>query len=145
MRAGRLRVLVHRASCSDLPKDNLDFFCAVEACNYGKLYTESKCADDLHWDEELTFHIGPDATDDSGPGAKLSVCLYAAPPDSDDKQLLGMGSMRIEGIEEGDGKREIVLPLVNHLGKHSGEVHLSARFFSSRTPGRSLHCTQTLL
>jgi len=133
MRAGRLSVVIQKAEGLTVDRrSNADFFCAAEVPNYGKLFTEDKFGgEDLIWDEELTFALGP-----TNQSTTMNVMLYEVQPEnsSDDKKLVGMGCMSLEGIEQ-EVKHEVSLPLVSGTGKHIATVDLSCRFFPSRSPG----------
>ncbi len=67
----------------------------------------------------------------------LQLMLYKQPHNSNQRQLLGMGSICLEGLEEGANKRDIEVPLVNKIGKSNGLVKAKCHFFPSRCPGKS--------
>lgn len=130
MRAGRLTIKVREAEC-DGAKDDFHF-CAVQVGDYGKLCTETvEAGEPLRWDEDLSFALGPPSEDSQ----TLQIMLYKTKNADEQPQLLGMGSLSLEGIED-SGKRDVDVALIDRLGKHNGTVGVTCRFFPSRTPGK---------
>lgn len=135
MKAGRLAVKIHDAEYCSLLDQGDEVFCAAHIDEYGKLCTEARtCEQPMTFHEELTFKIGPPEAD--GHPLTLQLMLFKQQGDEEDRQLLGMGSMLLEGLEEGD-KLSVKVPLVDKIGKHSGDVSATCRYFPSRCVGKS--------
>ena len=137
MKAGRLAVRIHEADCCQ-HLDHIEgeeVFCAAHIENYGKLCTEARpCEQSLSFDEELNFKIGP--RDAEGAPRTLQLMLYKQKNSAEDRELLGMGSLLIEDIEEGQ-KLTVNVPLVDKIGKHSGGVKATCRYYPSRSIGKN--------
>jgi hypothetical protein len=142
MRAGHLSIKIKDASILDeelsTATENEEVFCAAKIEDVGKLYTETRpLKQQISWheEEELTFNCTP--ADPQGPPRTLQLMLYKQPANTNERHLLGMGSISLEGLEEGANKRDLEVPLVNHVGKNNGLIKASCHFFPSRCPGKS--------
>lgn len=52
-------------------------------------------------------------------------------------ELIGLGSLSLEGVGAEGQKLDVKVPLVDRLGKHSGQVRAAVRFFPSRCAGKA--------
>ena len=136
MRAGRLAIKIHNADSDAISSESLkneEVYCAAHVGEYGKLCTETRKDLNFEEEEELCFHVGP-AQPDHPPS--LQLMLYKQDEgETSGRQLLGMGSMSLEDINN-HGKCGVKVPLVDDVGKHSGNLTISCRFFPSRSPGK---------
>ena len=139
MRAGHLLIKIKDAKISkeELDTANLDedeIFCAAKIEDVGKLYTETRpMKEPFSWQEELAFNF---------PAGQESPCtlelmLYKQRTTSEEHHLVGMGSISLEGLEEGANKRDVELPLVDNNFKNNGVITATCQFFPSRCPGKS--------
>jgi hypothetical protein len=142
MRAGHLSIKIRDAKIAEVGSasetENEEVFCAAKIEDVGKLYTETRpMKEPISWEdeEELTFNCTP--ADPQGPPRTLQLMLYKQFSNSNEHQLLGMGSISLEGLEEGANKRDTEVPLVNAIGKNNGVIKATCHFFPSRCPGKS--------
>jgi hypothetical protein len=149
MRAGRLGVKVHSATLDGASLRAQDeIYCSATLQELGKLCTESsppqKGQQRVQWDEDITFEVGPHP---EGAARSLQLAVHREAIEevgTERDELLGVGSLALEGIEESE-KREVRVPLVGEVppGRHCGEVVATLRFFPSRSPGQgaTFFCT----
>jgi hypothetical protein len=145
MRAGHLTIKIRDAILREIlrestaPEENeVEVFCAAKIDDVGKLYTETRpLKETISWqdDEELTFNLTP--ADPTSPPRTLQLMLYRQHPKTSEHHLLGMGSISLEGLEEGANTRDIEVPLVNDVFKNIGLIRATCHFFPSRCPGKS--------
>lgn len=143
MTAGKLVVRVDRADCimSDLEiptKKPEDEYCCAARIEDFTLYTETRPASSLAWNnEELTFHLPPRA-DPSTPRT-ITMTLYRFQGNEDQKEVVGVGSVGLDHCTDQshqDKWQNVAVQLVDRRGRHCGSIHLSFRLFSSRTSAK---------
>lgn len=139
MHAGRLLVVVREARDLKLPPQTHMVYVKAQlrlAAGAYKLFTKCSPAGpsgEARWEEAVTFEVGPDAAE--VPPCTVQLMVYKEVEEGGEDELIGMGSLGLEGIEDEGNGREVQLPLVDGVGKHCGQLNATLRFFPSRTPG----------
>jgi hypothetical protein len=136
MPSGHLTLLVERFTPAKdhIPQIQTNFLVEIkfpEGC------LKTKKSHDGSFNDELCFDLAP-SLDDITPHhlhRHATIQVFQLSPDQE-QQLIGMGILELENLELDEHHHSFDIPVVDRIGKHSGDVSLMATYHASRSPAK---------